>query len=417
MYLLFAVTCYNIKVITNMLAIELALFVYFSLAVLYTLLPSVAGNFRKKVIPPSRHAHFNKIAVFVPAYKEDAIIYPIAQKLLQQNYPKEAYDIVVIADSLQAATLKKLSGLPVVVIEVKFEKSTKTKSLVYALEKLDGQYDIAMISDADNILEADFLSQLNQAYNAGYMAIQGKRVAKNLNTTFAVLDAISEIINNHIFRKGFNALGLSSSLIGSGMAFRYEDLKNCLKNINAVGGFDRVLQLYIIEKGHKILYLESALIYDEKIENSQAFTSQRRRWIASQFIYLARYFKKGMKSLFQGNFDYFNASVLYNLFLPRTLTLGFLFIISLVTLIVNKVFFIPFYWWAFLFLLNSFALIIAVPRKFYDKKFLTAIMNVPRVFLIMFSLLFKLKGADKKFIHTKHTKVDIDENIISQKTL
>ena len=400
-----------------MAVIELILFTYFGLAILYTLIPSIAGNFRKKTFPAPSRTCFNKIAVFVPAYKEDEIIHPIAKKLLEQNYPKEAYDIVVIADSLQPATLEKLNGLPVKVIEVNFEKSTKTKSLVYALQQLDGQYDIAMISDADNILATDFLSQINTAYNYGYLAIQGKRVAKNLNTTFAMLDAISEIINNHIFRKGFNALGLSSSLIGSGMAFRYEDLKNCLKNIDAVGGFDRVLQLYIIEKGHKILYLETALIYDEKIENSQAFTHQRRRWIASQFIYLARYFRKGMKAFFKGNFDYFNASVLYNLFLPRTLTLGFLLIISLVTLIFNKVFFIPFYWWGLLFLLNIFALIIAVPRKFYDKKFLGAIISVPRVFLIMFFLLFKLKGADKKFIHTKHTKVDIDENAISKKRL
>ena len=390
--------------------IEVVLLVYFGAAVLYTLLPSVAGRLRRPPAPLPSASQYHKIAILVPAYREDDVIVPVAKRLLKQDYPSEYFDVVVIADSLQPETLARLEALPIKLVIAQFEQSTKTKSLVLALRSFPDTYDLALISDADNIMEDAFLRKINNAYSAGYRAIQGRRVAKNLNTPFAVLDATSEIINNHIYRRGFNALGLSSSLIGSGMAFHYPTLLRCLEQIDAVGGFDRVLQLFMIDEGHYILYLQEALIYDEKVENSQAFTNQRRRWMSSQFVYLGRYFGKGMKALFRGNLDYFNASVLYNLFLPRIINLGILFTLTALALMFPITPINPWIWVA-LFSLNILSLVIAIPASFYGEKLLKALWSLPRVFLIMFSLLFKLKGADKKFIHTKHTRADVDDNI------
>ena len=390
---------------------EIILLVYFSLAVLYTLIPSVAGKFIKLPLPVAKSEKLNKIVVLIPAYKEDNVIIPITKRLLQQQYPSEHFDVAVIADSLKEETLRSLSDLPIKLIMVQFEKSTKTKSLVYALQSLKEPYDIALVCDADNIMEDTFLQKINNAYNAGHQSIQGRRVAKNLNTPFAVLDATSEIINNHIYRKGYNALGLSSSLIGSGMAFNYVDLLDCLEQIDAVGGFDRVLQLYLIEKGHRILYLEDALVFDEKVENSKAFTNQRKRWIASQFVYLRKYFAKGIKFLLSGNLDYFNASVLYNIFLPRIINLGLLFILTALSFVLSDLLWINSWVWAALLFFNVVSLVVAIPKSFFNGKLLNALLSLPQVFFIMFTLLFKLKGADKKFIHTEHTKADIDDNI------
>ena len=391
--------------------IETALLTYFGSAVLYTLLPSIAGLLAAKRPPKSTTQKHNKIAVLVPSYKEDNVIVPVVKKHLTQQYPQESFDVIVIADSLQQETVEQLQALPIKVVIAEFEQSTKTKSLVLALESFkNSNYDLALICDADNIMEEAFLSKINEAYNAGYHATQGRRVAKNLNTPFAVLDATSEIINNHIYRKGFNALGLSSSLIGSGMAFHYQDLLECLAKIDAVGGFDRVLQLYMIEKGHHILYLESALIFDEKVENSQAFTNQRKRWMSSQFVYLRRYFNRGMKALFRGNLDYFNASVLYNIFLPRIINLGLLSGFTGLSLIFRHV--AQPRVWIGLLSLNVLSLVIAIPRKFFTGKLGNALLSLPQVFLIMFRLLFKLKGADQKFIHTKHTRAEVDDNVV-----
>jgi len=138
----------------------------------------------------------------VPAYKEDSIILSTATSLLNLNYPSELYDVYILADSFQLGTLEKLRQIPVHVFEVSFDKSTKTKSLNEGFKRINKQYDIALICDADNVLQKDFLQKINEAFIDGAKAVQGRRVAKNLDTSFAILDACSEAINNNIFRKG-----------------------------------------------------------------------------------------------------------------------------------------------------------------------------------------------------------------------
>lgn len=67
------------------------------------------------------------------------------------------------------------------------------------------------------------MSDINDLFaNPDVEAVQTHRIAKNMNNDMALLDAVSEEINNTIFRLGHAKLGLSAALIGSGMAFRYD---------------------------------------------------------------------------------------------------------------------------------------------------------------------------------------------------
>ena len=125
----------------------------------------------------------------------------------------------MIADSLQPSVLAQLAHLPIRVVEVSFAVSTVFKAINTALAQLsDSDYDIIAVADADNHMAPDFLSRINRAFDQGWVAVQGHRVAKNTDTGVATLDAISEEINNHMFRKGSRAIGSSASIIGSGMA-------------------------------------------------------------------------------------------------------------------------------------------------------------------------------------------------------
>ena len=394
-----------------MYIIEYAVFSYFALSVAYVLFFSVAGKVAKRKQTTDESQKQNNIAIFIPAYKEDQIIESVVKQMLNQSYPSSYFKIIVIADSFHPSTIDKLSHYPIEVMPVDFVKSTKAKSLNYAFNHVKDTYEIAVISDADNVLEKHFLSRINQTYNAGYRAIQGRRVAKNMDTSFAALDALSESINNHIFRKGFNAAGLSSALIGSGMAFSYVDLKNKLASIDAVGGFDKELQLSFIEDNEKILYVEDAVAFDEKIESSKDFENQRRRWLHSQFFYLRKYLVPGFKQLLRGNVSYFNLAVLCNFFLPRLLNIGALFALSLVVTIGNKIVTIlPIYWYI-LFALYLAALLIAIPGSLYNRKLLRTLYQLPKAFVVMLRSLIRTKGANKEFIHTTHTKTDVDNTI------
>ena len=162
----------------------------------------------------------------MPGYKEDEVSLEGARHALQQNYPTGFFDVVIIADSFQQYTLTALKSLPLKVIEVSFDKSTKSKALNKAMATLSNEYDIAVVLDADNLMANDFLSKVNAAFAHGCTAVQGHRAAKNINNSWAILDAVSEEINNNIFRNnicevyaegyGFNIVEKSSKGTATG---------------------------------------------------------------------------------------------------------------------------------------------------------------------------------------------------------
>lgn len=395
--------------------IELIIFGYLGGCVLYNLLFSVAGKlFPKKNKVAGEVASHCRIAILVPAYKEDDIILHAAKSYESLDYPAHSYKVIVIADSLKPATIQTLEEEGISVIPVSFKKSTKAKSLNAAFAQLDDNiYDLAVIADADNIPAPDFLQQINIAYQQGYHVIQGQRVAKNMDSPFAILDAANEIIANHINRKGANALGLSASIIGSGIAFDYQVMKLALQETEATGGFDKVLQQLLVDKGYKIHYLEEALIFDEKVENAAAFENQRKRWLSSQFVYLRHYFARGFQALLKGRIDYFYMSVGQNMLLPRMLLLAGVLFMTALYLVFGQYLSLPVSAW--LICLGAFAIsmMLPLPGKFYSKYMFTVLMNLPRVVGIMLSLVFRLKGADKTFIHTKHSKTTIDNPLVN----
>ncbi|BAO75969.1 glycosyltransferase [Winogradskyella sp. PG-2] len=384
---------------------EMIFAVYFAVSTLYVLVFASAGHFYKKR-KQNTDDKLSKMAIFIPAYKEDAVIVGVAKKALLQQYPPSFYDVIVIADSLQSKTLIELQKLPIKVVKVSFENSTKAKALNAAIQDSDKDYDYAIILDADNIMESHFLMKMNTAFQNGFRVVQAHRKAKNQNTSFAILDAASEEINNHIYRRGHRALGLSSGLIGSGMGFDYKIFESIMKKITAIGGFDKELEFKLAQKNISIEYLQDTVVLDEKVQKSTDFSKQRRRWLATQFVYLKRYYKSGLRALFSsGNVNLFD-KVFQMIVPPRILLLGITIITALVYCLLDfglniKTYVSSFVWVVNLTLLVV-AFVLALPRSFYNTATLKAMASMPSAFLRMFCLLFNLKGANTKFIHTSH---------------
>lgn len=382
---------------------------YFFVSCLYVLIFAIAGHTYKKRLTGEK-SKLNKIAVFIPAYKEDNVILEVAKSTFRQQYPPSFYDVIVIADSLKKNTLKKLHDLPIKVVEVVFEKSTKSKALNAAMNHLTKSYDYALILDADNVMEPQFLTKVNNAFNKGHRVVQGHRKAKNLNTSFAMLDAASEEINNHIFRKGHSALGLSSGLIGSGMAFEYDLFKEIMSTIQAVGGFDKELEFELAKRKIHIEYLQDAVVLDEKVQKASDFSTQRRRWIATQFVYFRKYYKKGFKELMQHKNITFFDKVVQMILPPRVLLLGFTFLITVLYGFKELIFDVNSQVSVELWMVNCGMLVLAFalsfPRSLYTISALKSIATIPSAFLRMTVLLFRLKGANRNFIHTTHGVVN-----------
>ena len=292
----------------------------------YLLFFALAGHFLKKRKVQLPVAYKN-ICILIPAYRENLVILESSTRAVRHEY-KGKFTVVVVADGLNDDTVIKMKDAGVEVIAVNFDKSTKGKSLLYAMDHLPSDlYDAALILDIDNIMADNFLNELNEAFDQGAKVIQAHRTAKNLDTSFAFLDACNEEINNHIYRKGHFAVGLSPALIGSGMAFNFNYLHGLLKDIGETVGEDKELDFKIAKDKNKIIYLNDTFVYDEKIENAAVFTQQRTRWIAAQIEFFKKYFTEGFVQLFKyGNFEFFN-KMLQSMLVPRMLLLGLLFIL------------------------------------------------------------------------------------------
>ncbi|MBK6266506.1 glycosyltransferase family 2 protein [Marivirga sp. S37H4] len=389
-----------------LICLEVIIAIYFVYVALYTFVFGFAGNFYR--IPThTLSERESKFVVLIPAYKEDNVIIDVAELAIAQNYPSDKFEVVIIADSFQAKTIEKLKKLPVTTIEVVFEKSTKVKALNKVLGSFPDEhtYDYAVILDADNVMEPGFLRTMNSLHQQGYKAIQGQRAAKNENTTLSFLDGLSENINNNIYGKGSVVLGCSASLKGSGMSFDFNLLKNHLAKMDSIGGFDRELELRLVKSGIKVHYAENAIVKDEKVEKSEVFENQRKRWISSQYHYLKAYFGEGVRALFQGNFALFNSVILRNIQLPRLLNIGLVNVFFLVAAILHfyyPILYLDIWVWLSLALLLDLGVAFSISREYFSFKLVKSIILLPGIFLKMMLLMFKLKGANKKFIHTPH---------------
>lgn len=397
----------NPTVQSGYLILQVLAWIVLMLATLYIFVFALAGLLYRQR-PYAKNPALRKIAVLIPGYKEDEVIIEVAKDALSQDYPQDLYDVVIIADSLQEETLQKLKELPIKVIEVKFDKSTKSKALNKAMEQLIDKYDLAVVLDADNLMSVDFLSKVNASFETGIMAVQGHRAAKNMDTSLAILDAVSEEINNHIFRKGHRVLGLSSAIIGSGMAFKYEFFKEMMASVTAIGGFDKEIELKMLKNRHKIGYLDDALVYDEKVQKAEVFSNQRRRWLSAQLHYFRQDFLKSLAALItRGNLDYFDKAIQF-IQPPRILLLAAVIFTSVAFPLLNLYFGMEFWYsqlWFMVAGLCVLAFAFSIPGSFYNKHTFRALGSLPKGMLLMLGSLLKIRGANKTFIHTKHSAV------------
>lgn len=380
------------------------LFIYLFATVSYLLLLALAGRFGR-LNAYSVHPKKARIAVIIPSHKEDNVIVDTASQALSQDYPADMYTVTVIADHLRPETITRLKELPINLVEVYWEKSMKAKSLNAAFGQLPaGYYDICLILDADNVMSAGCLQKINHAFQSGWKAIQCHRTAKNKNNSVAILDAMSEEMNNTIFRRGPRALGWSSALIGSGMAFEYDLLKEifALPQIQDNPGEDKEVEMQLIAKGIHVEYLGDADIYDEKVQRKEVFEKQRTRWLATQWNSLRPFLAKDMRVNYRKKI--YLLKVFEWLLLPRLLLLV-LFVLLLILCAIDGIAGLgildpAWEWWTGLALGYGFTLLIAIPSSFYNLHTLKALLKIPVLMFAMLKALLSMRKNKAGFLHT-----------------
>ncbi len=395
-----------------MIALQLLLLLlalYLGFGVIYQLGYAVTGLLPTPK-PIARDKKYRRFAVFIAAYKEDGVIVETAKRALRQRYPQELFEVVVLADKMRDSTIAKLRKLPIRIVEMSFSESTKSKSLregIAALTHLN--YDGAIVLDADNHMAPDFLLEANRYMAAGFRAIQGQRTAPpltGLNDT-ARWDAISEAINNHILCAGHHAIGLSARLAGSGMIFDFNLFAEVMQDVNAIGGFDKELELRLTEKGESIAYAEDAVVYDEKVANPEVFARQRGRWLAAQYTYGRRFIGKGVAAfVLRGQIDFFNKTIQMVL-PPRLLLPVALLVLATACLPFNLSYSAVF---AGLFLLNVSSFALAVPPSMWESASWMLVSQLPQLVWQACRAVVMIPASAKTFYHTPHAEVIVAKN-------
>ena len=389
-------------------SIDIILWVVIAGSVIYVVFFAIISLFYDKEDYIAAHAaalsnRQCRFLILYPAYKEDRVIINAVENFLLQDYPTTHYTVAVISDHMQPETNDYLRQLPITLLEPVFEKSSKAKAMQYAIEMAEGgklkveggKFDQVVVLDADNVVRPDFLFQLNILCTV-YDAIQCHRCAKNADNDVAVLDGASEEINNTIFRKAHNRIGLSSALIGSGMCFKYELFK---KNVFllSTAGEDREMEALLLHQEVFIKYAPEIHVFDEKVSNQDNFQRQRMRWMTAQVQSLLNNLPKIPEAIIHGKINFIDKTIQQAL-IPRSILIVLLAGISIFMTI-----FMPTWcekWWV-LFALLAISLFIALPRPLRYRSF-ARVLAIPGLVLRMFKNLLHMDHKNTDFIHTQH---------------
>lgn len=367
-------------------AIDGILFAVVALTVVYFLVFSIASLF-------SRHSEITKaktmrrFIVLIPSYKQDNAILQAVNTILGQTYPQRLFDVVVISDHQNEMTNMRLAQFPITLLIPNFEKSSKAKSLQYAMLNLPEFkiYDCVLVLDADNVVEPEFMEQLNDAFEtAGTKTIQTHRMSKNRDTTAARLGSIFEEINNSIFRRGHISVGLSAALNGSGTVFDFTWFKENIMSVRSAIE-DKEIESMLIRQHIFVDYFDQIHVYEEKKRRAQEFNSQRGRWVSSQLHTLLRNIRYLPGAILHRQYDQID-KILQWMLVPRTILMG---IIAVMSLVLPFIYFtLAIKWWVAAVVV-TFAFALATPDYVVDKNWDKDFVSSPIYLLGGFFNLFK----------------------------
>lgn len=350
---------------------DFVLFILVAATVLYLGIFAIASFFNKHHESP-RTKKQNRIVVLIPSFKQDEVIEQTVISVLSQAYPQRMFDVVVISDHQKEMTNMRLAQYPITLLTPNFEESSKAKSLQYAILNLPEFkiYDIALILDADNIVEQDFLAKINDAFEtAATKAVQMHRISRNRDTTAALMGAIFEEINNAIFRRGHINVGLSSALAGSGVAYDFAWFKTNVMRTRT-SGEDKELEALLLRQEIYIDYFDNIYVYAEKKRTTAKLNQQHGRWAYEQFHNFIRNVKFLPGAIFRKQYDLADKIIQWTL-IPR---IALVFIILFMSIVLPFIYMtIVIKWW----ILGAIALFIfalATPDylvvEMWDKTFL-----------------------------------------------
>ena len=237
----------------------------------------------------------HRFMAIIPAHNEENVIKNLIESLKSQNYNKDLYDIYVIADNCTDNTAKIAKEAGAIVYE-RFNPSKKTKG--YALDwflqqkiKENAPYDAFFVFDADNIVDPDFIKNMNKKLCQGEDVVQGYRDIKNPTDSWITAGyALFYWTMHRFYHLARYNLGLSPLLNGTGFMVRFDVIKPTGWNTVTLTE-DIEFSLKRIIKGKRLGWATDAIVYDEQPVGFKQSWSQRSRWTVGHMQCIKEYTK------------------------------------------------------------------------------------------------------------------------------
>lgn len=309
----------------------------------YQLIYVIVGYFAKKAYPDTENMH--AYAFLIAARNEEGVIAELIKSIKNCDYDQSLVRIFVVADNCSDNTAQAAREAGAVVFE---RFNTQEIGKGYALDFLlkaigeampDYQPDGYFVFDADNLLEKQYIKEMNKAFDAGERIITSYRNCKNFNSNW--ISAVSGMTFMHWCRfQHFPraALNVSTTVSGTGWLITSQLL-------NGQTGFpyhtlteDTEASCDFMLKGEKIAYCDAAVFYDEQPLTLKDCYNQRMRWIRGNWQCTRKFFGKFTKSFFKtGKFCFYDVfcTTLGVMGLVGTLLVAFNAIYPLVSTIIS----------------------------------------------------------------------------------
>ncbi len=271
--------------------------VYFALYLPYTLRPAPKWK---------RHTPRCRFAVLVAARNEQAVIGNLVESLMEQDYPRELFDVIVIPNNCTDDTAGEAHRAGALVMECSAPVRTKGDALKQIMERLMHQdrYDAICVFDADNVVDAGFLSAMNNAWCEGAVAAQGYRDSKNpTDTMISSCYSIYYWMVNRMFSHTRAHAGLSAIVNGSGFMVSMDWLHrhNGWHTVTMTEDIEFTTQCIL--SGERVAWVPDAKTYDEQPLTFIQSWHQRCRWTVGLYQCLRVYTPSLLRQTCRGRHD------------------------------------------------------------------------------------------------------------------